>query len=228
MANWFENILGDIGRGLAHPFTVQHPSNPFAKDPSQSTPAQPTQQFNPQDTITQFLSAYGNPTTPTQITNWLKVKDPESLSNPTDLGKSLSEIAKLSNWNPFQQQQQSPLDPLSVQMFYQQTVAPYMQQLSQNEQATSKALGSFTPIAGLSPELNQVLSRGAQTQAQDLNNAFSTAQQAAAYQPQVDQLLNQLAAKQTQALRDYYQMVNLGTTQGSGLGAYVPGKSFKG
>jgi hypothetical protein len=180
-------------------------------------PAQPSTKTSPTDYIHQFMGAYGNTgqTSAQQVYSYLSAADPQALKDPKSLQQALTKYAQYAGWQvPGQQGAQSSastIDPLAVQMFFQQTIAPYLNQVAGSEKATADTLRNQPMVKGLPASYAATIKQGQQTQAADMDMLQQATLAAGATQPQVTMLNQMLGLQQKASLQDYYRNLAAGT-----------------
>lgn len=226
-------LVGKAGTPGLHLFTSgggssnAPPSSSAAPGTAWGEPAAPSSKTSPIDYINQYLSATGAPSSVTgqQVYSYLAARDPKSLSSADALQQALNQYSTYAGWGApgsssgTASNSASVIDPLAVQMFFQQTIAPYLNQVAGSEKATADELRSQPMVSGLPPAYAATVKQGEQTQAADMDMLQQATLAAGATQPQVALLNQMLGLAQKASLQDYYRQLAAGI---GGAGAAAP------
>lgn len=240
LAHNFNSIFeGKAGTPGLHLFTGGGGGGGEAKPPGPpgSSWGEPTppKSTSPLEYIQQYLAATGAPAAASaqSVYNYLAAKDPKALADVDHLQQALNQYSAYAGWGApgagsgtTAATSSSIIDPLSAQMFFQSTIAPYLQQVTQQEQVTSDRLRNQPVVPGLPASYQAVVRQGEQTQANDMDLLMQATQAAAASAPQVAQLNQMLGLAQKSALQDYYRQIAAGVGGASTSAAAPPTSGF--
>jgi hypothetical protein len=212
-ANAVPDLLG-LGKSKSSPSSSSSGGGPGPN--TFGEPATPAS-TSPVDVIQQYMNAYGGTTatgqTPQQVYNYLAAADPQALKSSSDLQSALNKYSQYAGWTPAGSSggnAANAIDPLAVQMFFQNTIAPYLNQVAGSEAATSKQLANEPTVQGLPASYAAVVKQGEQTQSQDMDALQQATLAAGATQPQVTLLNQMLGLAQKASLQDYYRQLESG------------------
>jgi hypothetical protein len=219
---------GNLGHDIANIVPQLHGLNQHASAPAspggqQQSGQQPSGGSDPlagikygapkqtmEDQLSAFAKQYG--LDPYRVYQDVKARDPAGLNDQTSLATALGQYAQAKGLGGAGRTSASIIDPLAAQMFFQQTIQPYLNQVAGDEKQTASMLRNEKPVPGLPAEYAAVVKQGAQTQADDFDALMKATQTAAAVQPQVAQLNQMLGLQQKAALQDLYRMIQSGTS----------------
>jgi hypothetical protein len=116
---------------------------------------------------------------------------------------------------------------MGVQLFWQQTIAPYMSQIAQSQAGSQSQWQDLAKQAenmpGVPAGIRGSMALSDLQQGQVAGDTFRATQEAAAAQPHIDQLIQTLAndirARQAYSLSQLRSYYNLGAQGGQGAGA---------
>ena len=198
-------------------------------DPAQSAgpnvwgePSQPDlSKTSPVSFIQQYMQGAGAPAgvTANQVYSYLAAKDPQSLKDASSLQKALNQYSQYAGWGgpgATSTTSASIIDPMAAQMFWQKSIAPYLQQVAGNEQQTANQLRNQPMVAGIPASYAATIKQGEQTQANDMDMLLQATQAASAVEPQVAMLNQMLGLAQKASLQDYYRQIAAGVGGGAG------------
>lgn len=232
--NWFSHIVPfmKLGGG-GQKAQTQAPAQAGPPGSAWGEPAQPSAKTSPTDYIHQFMSAYGNTgqTTPQQVYSYLAAADPQALKDPKGLQSSLTKYAQYAGWQPPGAQgpggqaggSAGVIDPMAVQMFFQSTIAPYLNQIAGNEKTTANELRNRPTLQGLPSSYAATVKQGETNQAQDMDMLMQATLAAGSTQPQVAMLNQMLGMQQKASLQDYYRQLAASSAGGAASAAPTSG-----
>lgn len=210
-----------LGQGGINPYGNKYPGfNQLiaggSKGGGNTANSQPAN-WSPQDQISQFLSQYNTGGASTdQVYNFLKSQYGGNVQNQQKLTTALQNFASDAGWTPLAagNTNQNVIYPQAMQQFFQQTIAPYLQQLGQNSASLSQQINSQPVYGNLPPQYAAVVQQGRQNMAQDTQALSNATMAAGLEQPQIDAISTMLSNVQKAQLQDYYRMLNTSTLTG--------------
>lgn len=172
----------------------------------------------------------------TAVLNEWNKSMPEAAHSGAALGAAQAQAdqAAANPTSPATTPSPTQLDPLAVQLFYTQAIAPMLQHLASGLQDQNK---QFTDMAAKNMEHFQmpeaykaIFGQALPRMASDQNDVITALTGAAASGPALDELMSNVTAARAASLKDYYETLNQGAATSafsSALGG-LPGSTGTG
>jgi len=178
--------------------------------------------WDPTDQIQKFLDQYavGDQTKAPGLFSFLQSQHPQTVKDQSSLATALQKIAGSEQWQPkalSSSMSQTPssmadmIDPLSIQMFFQNSIAPFLNRIGQDQQHTAQQYSQID-TSHLPPAYRSIMQASNKQAGLDQQATGEASMAVGLNQPRIDQLMQLLAALQKAQYANYAASVRNAST----------------